>query len=195
MSYDSRAKKPACSSRYRLRFIEPGLVSIFGELVKYNCVILYKAVLGWQRPQKLHYSAFYWGVKKGTFSWWWITSLSHEVKVKHTRVGGGGGGGGGVLRWTYMDHLKWNQFSWRIRAGCHNGFYLTPINTCIDLLVGSNPARTEGWVGGRGERKKKLLHTQILERRQSKCSMMWHLLIHHGFIHAATHLQMQGNPA
>lgn len=48
-----------------LRFIEPGLVSVFGELVKYNCVILYKAVLGWQHPQKLHYSAFYWGVKKG----------------------------------------------------------------------------------------------------------------------------------
>lgn len=48
-----------------LHFIEPGLVSIFGELVKYNCVILYKAVLGWQRPEKLHYSAFYWGVKKG----------------------------------------------------------------------------------------------------------------------------------
>lgn len=29
-----------------LHFIEHGLVSIFGELVKYNCVILYKAVLG-----------------------------------------------------------------------------------------------------------------------------------------------------
>lgn len=29
-----------------LHFIELGLVSISGELVKYNCVILYKAVLG-----------------------------------------------------------------------------------------------------------------------------------------------------
>ena len=137
-----------------------GLSAFFGELVKYNCVILYKAVLGWQRPQKLHYSAFYWGVKKGTFSWWWITSLSHEVKVKHTRVGGGGGSGGCVLRWMYMDHLKWNQFSWRIRAGCHNGFYLTPINSCIDLQVGSNPVRTEGW-GGEGGRggKKNATHT------------------------------------
>lgn len=48
----------------KLCFIELELVSIFGELVKYNCVILYKAVLGWQQPQKPHYSVFYravWG--------------------------------------------------------------------------------------------------------------------------------------
>lgn len=57
-------EKPAGFSQYRLRFIEPELVSIFGELVKYNCVILYKAVPGWQRPEKLHYSTFYWGMKK-----------------------------------------------------------------------------------------------------------------------------------
>ena len=40
------------------------LSAFFGELVKYNCVILYRAVLGWQRSEKLHYSAFYWGVRK-----------------------------------------------------------------------------------------------------------------------------------
>lgn len=49
------------SSQRRLHFIEPELVSVFGELVKYNCVILYRAVLWWQRAEKLHYSAFYWG--------------------------------------------------------------------------------------------------------------------------------------
>ncbi len=51
-------------------FIELELVSVFGELVKYNCVILYKAVLGWQQPQKPHYSVFYravWGVMNNVF--------------------------------------------------------------------------------------------------------------------------------
>lgn len=85
-------------------------------------------------PTEASLLCFLLGCEEGTFSWWWITSLSHEVKVKHTRSGG-------VLPWMSMDHLKWNQFSWRIRAGCHNGFYLTPINTCIDLLVESNLVR------------------------------------------------------
>lgn len=54
----------AAEKQKKLCFIELELVSIFGELVKYNCVILYKAVLGWQQPQKPHYSVFYravWG--------------------------------------------------------------------------------------------------------------------------------------
>lgn len=56
----------------------------------------------------------------------------------------------------YMDHLKWNQFSWRIRAGCHNGFYLTPINSCIDLLVDLNLVRSD--------RKKVLFTHKYLSR-------------------------------
>lgn len=120
-----------------LRFIELGLVSIFGELVKYNCVILYKAVLGWQHPEKLHYSAFYWGVKKGTFCWWWITSLSYEVKVKHTH------GGGAVLWRMYMDLLNEINSAEELELVSHNGLYLMPINTHIDLQVKSKCVRTE----------------------------------------------------
>lgn len=121
------------SLQRRLHFIEPELVSVFGELVKYNCVILYRAVLWWQRAEKLHYSAFYWGVgekkrEEGAFSGWWIMPPPHGVKVKHTH-------GGSVRRWRSTDHLIWNQFNRRIRAARRNGFYLMPINACIDLLI------------------------------------------------------------
>lgn len=44
--------------------LNQSLSAFFGELVKYNCVILYKAVAGWQLPEKLHYSVFYWCMKK-----------------------------------------------------------------------------------------------------------------------------------
>lgn len=124
------------SSQRRLHFIEPELVSVFGELVKYNCVILYRAVLWWQRTEKLHYSAFYWGwgwVGGGrearAFSGWWITPPPHGVKVKHTH------GGGGVRHCKSTDHLIWNQFNRRIRAAHCNGFYLMPINGCIDRPI------------------------------------------------------------
>ena len=125
------------SLQRRLHFIEPELVSVFGELVKYNCVILYRAVLWWQRAEKLHYSAFYWWVwkkKEGAFSGWWITPPPHRVKVKHTR-----------RRWRSTDHLIWNQFNRRIRAARRNGFYLMPINACIDLLIKSKLPGTKRW--------------------------------------------------
>lgn len=124
-------------SCYRIAFYwTRSLSAIFGELLKYNCVILYKAVLGWQHPQKLHYSAFYWGVKKG-HSCWVMNNISLAWSQGKTLAACSGG----VLHWIYMDHLKWNQFSWIITAGCHNGFYLMTINTCIDLKVGSNNVR------------------------------------------------------
>lgn len=114
--------------------------------------------------------------EEGTFSRWWIMSLSHEVKVRHTH-------GARVHHWMYMDHLKWNQFSWRIRAGCHNGFYLTPINTCIDFLAELNLAGTE---------REKVPHThRHVSDAATNVAKRWRLKIHLDFLRPAAQLHMQ----
>lgn len=113
-------------------------------------------------PTEASLLCFLLGCEEGTFCWWWIMSLSHEVKVKHTHSGG-------VLHWMYMDHLKWNQFCWKITAGCHNGFIWRPSIPVLICGWKSNLVRTE-WV-------KKMLYIQISDHIWNKCSR-WHLLIH-----------------
>lgn len=111
-------------------------------------------------PTEASLLCFLLGCEEGTFCWRWITSLSDGVKVKRTQSGG-------VLHWTHMDHLKWNQFSWRIRAGCHNVFYLTTINTCIDLPLGSNLERSES-----GEKRLHSCNTSV-QRRVTSVNPSW----------------------
>lgn len=97
-------------------------------------------------------------------SGWWITSLSHQVKVKHA-------GSAGVLQRMYSEYLNWNQFSWKIRAACHNGFYLTPINIRIDLTEESNLGRTR-----REEKGYTNIWAQLKQKYQQR---EWQLFIHH----------------